>query len=141
MFIKSPLPLGSEQGRAGAGMEVLGFGPKCARLTTSRSLRKIFVLVALAAWPFLGHTALADTVPAPLPTTLPSMKFGTAALIGIPAANSYYGSNTTSTDGLQKITGQPTPTPPEIAELTRALKGNVDLIYAYVHDNIDTEWE
>src|SRR5205085_1929029 len=30
---------------------------------------------------------------------------------------------------------------PEIVELSRALKNNVDLIYAYVHDNIDTEWE
>ncbi len=121
-------------------MGVLGGGEVRARFANSRPVRKLISLLALLAWPLLCHSALADSAPAPLPTTLPSMKFGTAALISISDANSYYGSNTNATDGLQKITGRPTPTPPEIIELARALKNNVDLIYAYVHDNIDTEW-
>jgi hypothetical protein len=95
------------------------------------------VLTALVVF---GSAALADTTPYPLPTTLPSVTIGTAALISPSQANTFYGSSTTSTDGLSKITGEATPTPPEIIELARALKNNVDLIYAYVHDNIDTDF-
>jgi len=74
------------------------------------------------------------------PTYLPSIKIGTAALISPSAANAYYGSGTTSTDYLATLTGVETPTPPEIIELARALKNNVDTIYQYVHNNIQPVW-
>jgi hypothetical protein len=73
-------------------------------------------------------------------TYLPSIKIGTAALISPASANTYYGPSTTSDDGLGDITGVPTPVAPEIVELTRALKGDPDLIYQYVHNNIQTVW-
>lgn len=55
-------------------------------------------------------------------------------------ADSYYGTAVLSTDGLGAITGTATPTPPEIVELKRALKGDPDLIYQYVRNNIQTVW-
>jgi RHS repeat-associated protein len=73
-------------------------------------------------------------------TYLPSIKIGTAALIAPVSANTFYGSNTTSTDGLSGLTHTETPTPPEIIELALALKNDPDLIYQYVHNNIQTVW-
>lgn len=52
-------------------------------------------------------------------------------------ANGYYPSSSTST----RLIWGPDPAanrPAEIKELARALRGNVDLIYEYVHDNIRT---
>src|ERR1700760_128347 len=69
---------------------------------------------------------------------LPSVKIGTAALISPSAANAYYGSGTTSSDGLSNYTGVETPAPPEIIELERALRGDPQLIYQYVANNIQT---
>src|SRR5687768_90000 len=54
-------------------------------------------------------------------------------------ANTYYSSSTTST---REFWG-PDPAadrPVELKELARALRGNVDLIYEYVHDNVRTEF-
>src|ERR1051326_2379403 len=74
-------------------------------------------------------------------TYLPSIKIGTAALISPVDADTKYGSSTTSTDQLSTYTNvSPTPTPPEIVELARALKYDPDLIYQYVHNNIQTVW-
>lgn len=78
-------------------------------------------------------------------TYLPSIKIGTAALISPVSANTYYYSktgwtDTNSTDGLGGITGTPTPTPPEIVALAAALKNDPDLIYQYVHNNIQIVW-
>jgi RHS repeat-associated protein len=73
-------------------------------------------------------------------TYLPSIKIGTAALISPSAANTYYGSSATSTDGLSALSGMETPVPPEIVALARALKDNPDLIYQYVRNNIQTVW-
>ncbi len=83
--------------------------------------------------------AAAQTDP---PATLGSMRIAMAALISPDQAASYYGSGTVSTDGLAGISGQPNPTSvrPEIVELARALKNNVDLIYQYAHDNVDVNW-
>ncbi|MBI3677516.1 MAG: transglutaminase domain-containing protein [Proteobacteria bacterium] len=64
---------------------------------------------------------------------LPSVKIGTASLISPTAADAYYGSSTTSTNGLGT-----TSRPPEIVELARALKNNPDLIYEYVRNSIET---
>jgi len=69
-------------------------------------------------------------------TYRPSVTIGTASLISPTAADSYYGSSTTHTIG----PGAPTSRPPEIVALSRALKGNVDLIYEYVRNNIEVVW-
>jgi YD repeat-containing protein len=71
---------------------------------------------------------------------LPSIKIGTASFVDPTTADGYYGANTASADGLLGITGQPTPTPPEIVELARALKNSPDLIYEYVRNNIENVW-
>jgi RHS repeat-associated protein len=94
-------------------------------------LRSAFAFVAAVAVP---ECANAQSI------YLPSIKIGTAALIAPADANAYYGTSTTSSDGLGGITGNETPVPPEITELNRALKMNADLIYQYVHNNIQTVW-
>ena len=66
---------------------------------------------------------------------VPSVKIGTAALISPASANTAYGNATLSTN----TTGISTP-PAEIVELARALSGNVDNIYDFVRNNIDTVW-
>ncbi|MBV9569845.1 MAG: hypothetical protein JO056_01210 [Alphaproteobacteria bacterium] len=73
---------------------------------------------------------------------LPSIKIGRAALISPADANSYYTAHDddSHTDQLSKYTHVATPTPPEITELARALRNNVDLIYQYVHNNVQTTW-
>ncbi len=91
--------------------------------------------VAIACTVLLANLRVATADP-----PLPSIKIGTAALISPAAANTYYGSRTTSSDGLSTQTGVETPTPPEIVELARALKNDPDLIYQYVQNNIQTVW-
>lgn len=66
---------------------------------------------------------------------LPSTKIGTASLLTPSAANSYYGSSTTSTNS----TGEGS-RPKEVIELARALKGDPDLIYEYVRNNTEIVW-
>jgi len=95
--------------------------------------RRAASLLCLTA--FLAPLAAQST-----PTYLPSIKIGTAALISPSAANTYYGSGTASTDYLATLTHVETPTPPEIIELARALKNDVDNIYRYVHNNIQPVW-
>ena len=79
--------------------------------------------------------ALVLALAAPAAAQTPSaIDVGTAALITPSAAQSYYGTSTTSTDGL----GQPEPA--EIEELVRTLRGDIDLIYDYVRNNVEIEW-
>jgi RHS repeat-associated protein len=94
-------------------------------------LRSAFAVVAAVVGPGIAKAQS---------TYLPSIKIGTAALIAPVSANTYYGSNTTSTDGLSGLTNVETPTSPELVELARALKNDPDLIYQYVHNNIQTVW-
>ncbi len=98
--------------------------------------QRLVVSVLVALFPFLEYSAARAT------TYLPSVKIGTAALINPLTADTYYYAhgNNTSSDGLSDYTGVATPTPTEIVELARALHNNVDLIYEYVHNNIQTEW-
>src|ERR1700741_2238515 len=101
-------------------------------------VKRGFVLGAtLAAAFFVAQAAGA--------TDLAAVKIGTADLI--PPSTTYYGNGTTHTfdiynPGAAGELCNPTSTvcPPEIRELARALKNNVDLIYDYVHNNIDTVW-
>jgi RHS repeat-associated protein len=65
--------------------------------------------------------------------SVPSVKIGTAPLASPTAADTQYGSSTTSTNS----TGAGRPA--EIIELARAL-GNADAIYDFVRNNIDTVW-
>jgi RHS repeat-associated protein len=80
----------------------------------------------------------------------PAEAIGTAPLLTPTAVDAYYGSATTSTNGLGF-----TSRPPEVVELARALAGNtaavdpanptdayktVDRIYQYVLNNIDVVW-
>ncbi|HEY4941941.1 MAG TPA: hypothetical protein VII56_10990, partial [Rhizomicrobium sp.] len=96
------------------------------------SLRSAATAVLLAA---AGAACLA--APAHAQTYLPSVKIGTAALISPTAAASHYGAGTTSTT---TGPGAPASLPPELVELTRALKNDPDLIYEYVRNNIETTW-
>src|SRR3954468_13768753 len=66
--------------------------------------------------------------------SVPSVKIGTAPLASPTAADTMYGSATTSSNS----TGASGP-PNEIVELARAL-GNADAIYDFVRNNIDTVW-
>ena len=105
-----------------------------------RALKVGLSLLLFAAAP---QALRAQTIPPPPVTpTLPMSKIGTAALISHTTAGHFYGSLTTSTDGLASYSGNPSPTPvaPEIVEQTRALKGNIDLIYQYVRNNIRVSW-
>jgi len=94
-----------------------------------------FMGVVLGA--LLAETANATTY-------LPSVTIGTAPLVS--TNTTYYSDQgTVHTDGLAGAgTGNGlcpgTRCPPEIIEMARALKNNVDLIYDYVHNNIETVW-
>ena len=68
-------------------------------------------------------------------STVPSYKIGTASLISTSAADTFYGSGTTSTNSTGAV-GRPN----EVVELARALGGNVDSIYAYVRNSVDMAW-
>ncbi len=89
-----------------------------------------------AALVLLGFLAWAAPASATAPAYLPSVKIGTAPLLSPTAADTFYGSSTTYTPG----PGAPAVTPPELAELARALKNNPDLIYEYVRNNIEMVW-
>ncbi len=66
---------------------------------------------------------------------VPSVKIGTAALIQPSAADTQYGNSTLSTN-TTGAAGRPA----ELVELARALNNNVDAIYDFVRNNIDTTW-
>ena len=91
---------------------------------------RVACLVAL-----IGCGLLAAPPAGQAQTYVPSVKIGTASLISPSAADSYYSSSTTATNGLGA-----TSRPPEIVELARALKNSPDRIYEYVLNNIDVVW-
>lgn len=76
----------------------------------------------------LAAPALAQTAPS-------SVKIGTAPLVDPTAANTWYTTNTVSTNSLG-TTGRP----PEIVELARALSNDPDKIYDYVRNNVEIVW-
>ncbi|MDO8297684.1 MAG: RHS repeat-associated core domain-containing protein [Caulobacter sp.] len=83
----------------------------------------------------LATAAILVAGPAWSQSATPSVKIGTAALITPTAADTWYGSATTSTNGLGQATR-----PPEIIELARALSNDPDKIYDYVRNNIEITW-
>jgi len=68
-----------------------------------------------------------------------SVKIGAAPLISPATANSFYGSDPTSTNSIA-IAGQPiiNSPPVEYLEVVRALDNDPDLIYAFVRNTVDT---
>jgi RHS repeat-associated protein len=79
--------------------------------------------------------ALFSTLTVSLAIAMPSTKIGTAAFIAPDAANLYFPTDSTSSNGLGTA-GHPN----EIVELARALNKNPDLIYEFVVNNIETTW-
>ncbi|WP_397402187.1 RHS repeat-associated core domain-containing protein [Phenylobacterium sp.] len=86
-------------------------------LVRSCAMALIPLLVASTAW------------------ALPSTKVGTASLIAPGAADTYFGASTTATNGTG-ASGRAK----EVVELSRALKGDPDLIYEYVRNTVSTTW-
>src|SRR4051812_23769779 len=80
---------------------------------------------------FLGAIASAFVASAAL--AVPSVKIGTAALISPTSADTTHGSAPTSTNTTRVSTR-----PSELIELSRALNNNVDAIYDFVRNNVDT---
>jgi RHS repeat-associated protein len=80
-------------------------------------------------------TALIPLLVASAAWALPSTKVGTASLIAPGAADTYFGASTTATNGTG-ASGRAK----EVVELSRALKGDPDLIYEYVRNSVSTTW-
>ncbi len=95
--------------------------------------RRSFTATALIAalFPF---AAAAQTNPQPPAATLPMVAIATAPLVVPSTAESYYSGASKTATSLKL------PPAPEIVELARALKNNPDLIYEYVHNNIEIVW-
>jgi RHS repeat-associated protein len=101
-------------------------------------------LAAAAAFAGLaaGPMARAQTAP----SALPSVRILKGTLIAPGDAATYYGGATTSTNGLCRDFASnaaicTSVRPPEVVELARALKGDPNLIYEYVRNSIDTEFQ
>jgi RHS repeat-associated protein len=91
-------------------------------------MRSFALVVSFAILVATGASATAQTYQA-------SSRIGTAALLTPTAANAYYPTSTTHTNGLGLAQR-----PDEVRELARALRNDVDLIYDYVRNNIEVEW-
>jgi RHS repeat-associated protein len=73
--------------------------------------------------------------------SLPAMRFVTAPLVTPANAEAFFGTATTHTNSLGTVPGYGNvATAPEIVETARALKNDPDLIFEYVHNQIDTEF-
>ncbi len=95
-------------------------------------------LSMLAASALLCICASAQTIPT---SAVPAMQIGTAALIKPVFADNYYSSRTVTATPIATLEGKASlPPPPEIVELARAPKNSPDLIYEYVHNNINVNW-
>ena len=102
-----------------------------------RLIRHLQLLaVAAASLAVFYATGAAATPPTP---TLPSMRFLTAPLVSPTSALTTYGTGTTHSSSFTGVTGF-AGQPPEIVELARALNNDPDLIYEFVHNQIDTEF-
>ena len=109
---------------------------RCGQLTF-RHLVKTAALLAVATIASLAISTFAVAQSAPA-QTLPSMRFLTAPLVSPHNAAQFYSTSTTSTNslaGIPALNGTP-----EIVELARALKNDPDLIYEFVHNQIDVEY-
>lgn len=80
-------------------------------------------------------SALAVALLAGAAWALPSTKIGTAPLIAPSAADTYFGSATTASNGTG-ASGHAK----EVVELARALKNDPDLIYEHIRNNTTTTW-
>jgi len=103
----------------------------------------------------IGHSIAQSTPTVPVAPALPSVKVLRGPLVSPTTANSFYGSATTSTDGLCRdygpaqsdttkrvaaiCTGTTHPVP-EVKALARALKNDPNLIYEYMLNSVDTEF-
>ncbi len=123
-----------------------------AKLVLGR-LRINAILAGLAAGLAVAGGAQAQDSSAPTSDPLPSVRILKGTLVSPTTAATYYGSATTSTDGLCRDYGPSAGTPvaavcpsggrpraPEIKELARALKNDPNLIYEYLRNSIDTEF-
>ncbi|MGA0601551.1 RHS repeat-associated core domain-containing protein [Caulobacter sp. KR2-114] len=106
----------------------------------TRALAALALTVATLG---LGRRVAAQTDPNPV-SPVPSVRIMKGPLV---APNpSYYGPATSSTNGIcanyssltQLCTGA---RPPEVKELARALKGDPNLIYEYIRNSVDTEFQ
>src|SRR5688572_14472910 len=100
-------------------------------LKTEMRRAKLFFFVATAATLMAGSTALSAQ-------EVSKIRVGSVAT-ETPTNTGFYPASTTSTRefwGPDPMANRPV----ELKELARALRGNVDLIYEYVHDNIRTEF-
>ena len=89
------------------------------------NLRRVLAIAAILAAPISAQRAVAPTTRSHLSLTpVPFEEAASRAIQLLPRAQA---SPATSV----------TPVPPEIVELARALKNDPDLIYQYVHDNIE----
>ena len=98
-------------------------------------LRKILIGAAVSA----GLMAAGGTsLGAPTQQDLGAIRIGSLTTLETPtAANTFYGASTIHTIGLQFANGTSFTRPVEIIELSRALRGDPDLIYEYVRNNIE----
>lgn len=109
-------------------------------------LRAAIVAGVAALLSFAQAGAQVSTPPAP--THVPSVRIMTGALV---APNPSYGTSTSSSNGLcASLTSLPQASfsqlcsgfrPPEVRELARALKNDPNLIYEYVRNSVDTEFQ
>jgi RHS repeat-associated protein len=99
-----------------------------------------------------GRNLAAQTSPDPEPppaNPLPSVKIAKAQPVSPAGSRSTLGTNTTHTEGLCAVTQNASEfctngaieTVPEIKELARALRSDPDLIYEFVRNSIDTEFQ
>jgi RHS repeat-associated protein len=104
-------------------------------LRKARSSIRSLLVGGLAAASLLvaGVPSMAQTA------TLPAMKILSAPLVSLSQAESFYGSSTTHTSSFAGISGFAAPAP-EIVETARALKNNPDLIFEFVHNQIEIEY-
>jgi RHS repeat-associated protein len=93
-------------------------------------LNCLLVLALILGW---NTRATAQTV------TLPSMKILMAPLVSPGDAETFYGSATTHTSLATSVPAIGS-TAPEIVETARALKNDPDLIYEFVHNQVEVEY-
>jgi RHS repeat-associated protein len=99
----------------------------------SYSVTKLISSAVFAAVVPFGTCALAQSA------SLPAMSFLAAPLVSPTDAEVFYGTNTTHSSsfvGISGFEGQP----PEIVETARALKNDPDLIFEFVHNQIEVEY-
>ncbi|MGI8841764.1 MAG: hypothetical protein ACR2F8_13440 [Caulobacteraceae bacterium] len=97
------------------------------RAARRRAAIASLALLALVGW---ARPGAALTTP-----TLPSVKILTAPLISPTAAQAFYGTASAHTVSFGGGVA-----PPEIVETARALKNDPDLIFDFVHNQVEVEY-